>query len=231
MENFGQSRYGRRHDCILYHVLELLQAVFDALLPPRGEVEVARRLTPEALASVFRPVAAREAWIVALFPYREEKIRALVRAVKFYGEQKPLPHLADAAYGFLLELIADRRLMHGWNTPLLIPVPSSPLRLRQRGYNQTERIASEFAKALGEAVLYAPKALARTDRKSQVRIPRKKRGENVRGTFYVPDEGAIKGRHVLLLDDVVESGATMKDARRALCAAGALDVLGIAITH
>lgn len=212
-------------------MLELLRAILDALFPPRGDVEVTRKLSGETLASLLHPVAAREAWIIALFPYKEERVRALVRAVKFYGEQKPLPYLADAAYGFVLELIADRRLLSGWNTPLLIPVPSSPLRLRQRGYNQTERIASEFAKALGEAVLYAPKALARTDRKSQVRIPRKKRNENVRGTFYVTDVGAIHGRHVILLDDVVESGATMKDARRALAAAGALDVLGIAITH
>ena len=212
-------------------MLELLRAILDSVLPPRGEVEVARTLTPEALASYFHPVAVREAWIIALFPYREEKVRALVRAVKFYGEQKPLRLLAGSAYGFLLELVADRRLLHGWNTPLLVPIPSSPARLKERGYNQTERIAAAFADAFGEAVLYAPRALARTDRKSQVRVPRKKRTENIRGAFYVPDEGAVRGRHVILLDDVVESGATMKDARRALTAAGALDVLGIAIAH
>lgn len=209
----------------------LLDALIDAVLPPRKDVLEARRVSAKDLEERFRPRLAHEAWLFAFFEYQDPKIRALVRAIKFYSDTRTTPLLANASADFLIDLIADRRSLSGWNTPLLVPIPASKKRMRERGYNQTERIAQAFLPRLGEAVAYAPRILAREDRESQVRVPRDERARNIRGAFFVPAPESVSGKQIILLDDVVETASTMKDARRALLAAGASEVLGIALSH
>jgi ComF family protein len=208
-----------------------LDAVVDAILPPRPDVVLARTLTKEALRKKLRPRLTHEPWLLAFFEYQDPSVRALIRAVKFYGDTKTLPALGEVTSDFLMDMISDRREMAGWNTPLLVPMPASKKRLRERGYNQVERIGKALMPFLGEAVIYAPNALVRQDRESQVRIPREERAKNISGAFFVPNTEAVSGKQIILLDDVVETGSTMKDARRALLAAGASEILGIAIAH
>lgn len=208
-----------------------LQAIIDAIFPVREDVAAARSLDEATLARAFHPRLAREAWIVALFPYRDADVRAFVRATKFYGETTVLPVVGQISAEYLLETIEEKRRMSGWDVPLLVPMPLSPRRERERGYNQVARFAEAMLPHLEGAVSYAPRALDREHRESQVRKKHASRADNIYGAFFVPDRASIAERQVILLDDVVESGATMKDARRALTAAGVTDVLGIAIAH
>ena len=212
-------------------VLRLLSQIIDVILPPKDDVRIAEALDAVTLTRLMRPHLAKEHWVVSLFPYSDPRIRALIRAVKFYGAVTPLPIVAEIIGGYLLEMIADKRSFSGWNAPLLVPIPSSALRLRTRGYNQTERFAEALLPALGAAVLYEPKALVRKDAKSQTMIPRASRAENMKNIFSAPDPGVVKGKQIILFDDVVESGATLKDARRALLSAGAADVFALAIAN
>lgn len=209
---------------------QALQRILDWFLPPRGDVETARLITEEILANLLHPTLAREAWIFALYPYKDARIRALIKSVKFYGERPPSA-IESVVGGFLIEFISDKRLFSGWNTPLVVPIPASPKRLKERGYNQVERFAERIFPALHGSAEYATDVLKRSDRESQVRIPRTKRTHNIEGAFFVPNPELVRGKQIILLDDVVESGATMKDARRALLSAGASDVIGIALTH
>lgn len=215
----------------IYHVPPFIRTVIDLLLPPPEDVTVARLISEHALASSFHPRLAREAWIVALFRYSDPAVRAMIRAAKFYNETAPIQSAMRLASDYIVDAIGDKKRLSGWRTPLLIPMPLSKKRLYERGYNQVERFAEALMTYLEGSVAYAPKALAREDRESQVRMKREDRADNIEGAFFAPVPDLVRGRHVILLDDVVESGATLKDARRALSAAGVLDVLGIGIAH
>jgi ComF family protein len=108
---------------------------------------------------------------------------------------------------------------------LLLPVPLSTQRLRERGYNQ----AWELARRLGHA-LRCPadsRLLLRVkDTPHQLAFPRAKRAENVRAAFAVEPRrlGELRGRSVTLVDDVMTTGATVAEASRALLQAGASEV-------
>lgn len=208
-----------------------LSTVLDLVLPQKEDVRKAEALTREDLEILFHPRLAKEAWIVSLFPYAHPSVRALIRAIKFYGIQKPLPLLGEIVGEYLLEAIADKKTFSGWNTPLLVPIPSSKKRFRERGYTQAERIARHIYESLRSSVLYAPEILEREERKSQTMVRRSERKKNVSKTFFVPQNRHIKGQYIILVDDVVESAATLNDARRALLQAGAADVFGVAIAH
>lgn len=111
--------------------------------------------------------------------------------------------------------------------PLLVPVPLHPRRLAERGYNQAELLAHELGKLTAMEV--APDALKRVRRtESQVSTSsRHERLENMHGAFSANLSERIRGRSVILIDDVSTTGATLDDCTRALKEAGATTVTGL----
>lgn len=102
---------------------------------------------------------------------------------------------------------------------MLVPVPLFPRKEKQRGYNQATLLASAMAGVINLPVL--PRALGRlqyTD--TQTRKSRISRWDNVKDVFRA-DPALLTGRHVLLVDDVITTGATTEAAGRALQEAGA----------
>lgn len=122
------------------------------------------------------------------------------------------------------ELLADAHL--------IVPVPLTRWRLTWRQFNQSALLAREVSRLTG--VAWAPMALAKVrETRPQAALSGTARRENLRGAFSVTSAGkhAIAGRNVVLLDDVITTGATAEAATRALIAAGAarVDVLAVAL--
>jgi len=115
------------------------------------------------------------------------------------------------------------------NAELVLPMPLSRERLRQRGFNQALELARRLAPAKTEATL-----LQRLrDTPAQSTLPRTARLRNVRGAFGVAAsrEEEVEARRVLLVDDVMTSGATLFAAAQALRAAGASHITGLVLAR
>jgi len=103
---------------------------------------------------------------------------------------------------------------------LIVPVPLHPRKLARRGYNQAEAFGAGLAAALGHPC--RDQVLRRTTHTaSQTNKSRTERWQNVASVFEVADPASIAGRHVLLVDDVLTTGATLEACGHALLAAGA----------
>ena len=186
-------------------------------------------ISPKALAPLFSPHTVKDhSWIHALFPYRDERVRSLIQAVKYYGEREVVETLAPYAADYITELIAHKKQMGGWGQVTLAPIPSSPARVRERGYAQAVLLARAVGARVPDAT-YDESLLTREDRTSQVHVSRAARRQNMVGAFTAHHRA--HGMHVILIDDVVESGATLEDARRALLDEGAKDVIAVALAH
>lgn len=118
-----------------------------------------------------------------------------------------------------------------WSPPvdLILPIPLHPKRERRRGYNQSALLARHIGEAVGLPV--NGRALRRTRHtRPQVTLNPQERLENVQGAFEADSEH-VGGRHVLLIDDVFTTGATMSAAAAALQAAGAATVSGYCLAR
>lgn len=110
---------------------------------------------------------------------------------------------------------------------ILVPIPLHKKRLKERGFNQAELLAQEIAKGFNAPVL---KALCRSRHTlPQVDLNEKERLKNVQGVFDCQEHLKIKNKNVILIDDVLTTGATMEECARILKRNGVREVWGLVL--
>lgn len=102
---------------------------------------------------------------------------------------------------------------------LIIPLPLSKKKERSRGYNQCDYIAEGISQVTGIPIGRGYVARTKAN-ETQTHKNREERWKNVEGIFAVSNPDAVRGKHVLLIDDVLTTGATIADCARALVAVG-----------
>ncbi len=159
------------------------------------------------------PIFAR-ARAVALY---DNAARRLVQGLKFSDRTDLSPWMARWMVRAGRELLDDG--------PIVIGVPLHRRRMFLRRFNQSAELARHIANYAG--LVYAPLLLERIKAtRQQVGLGAKERQKNVRGAFRVPPEqkAGLEGKTVLLVDDVLTTGATLEAAARALLRGGAESV-------
>ncbi len=167
--------------------------------------------------------------IQAIFRYKDPTAKAMIKELKSSNSR----HAAEIAAYALAEHFEDKNV-HG---AVIIPMPISKKRRKKRGYNQCELIAELFireAESRGTQCHFA----IRTDIIEKT-IDTKKSALQGRAARLEMNESVFKSNRavshirerVIVIDDVVTTGSTMRSAIKSLRNAGARDVLGIGITH
>lgn len=146
--------------------------------------------------------------------YYEGTLREAIHLFKFGKRQEMGRHLG--------RLMVDR-FPPEWDPSaldFLMPVPLHPRRLRERGFNQSLILARIMSRSLGIGL--EPRQLVRSRHTfPQSGLPLGKKFENLKGAFSVRRPEKMEGKNVLLVDDVLTSGATVQEAGKALLKAGA----------
>jgi len=154
----------------------------------------------------------------------EGAIREAIHQLKYRGKSflaKSLAGLLDRGYPFIDYGSYD----------LLVPVPLHPKRLRERGFNQALILGKAIGRREGipcrgfllKKITWSP---------PQIDLSPRERKENVKGSFAVTDPGRVRGKRLLLIDDVMTTGSTVNECARELLKAGAgeVDVFTLART-
>ncbi len=147
--------------------------------------------------------------------------RRAIHELKYAGERRLARPLGEA--------VAARWRHAGAGGELLVPVPASPDRIRERGYDHAVLIARVAADGVGLPLI---RVLERAhDTAAQHALGRTSREANVGGAFRVSDASAVRGRWIVLVDDVVTTGSTLGGCAAALLDAGAAAVSGVTVAR
>jgi len=129
---------------------------------------------------------------------------------------------------FLGEILSEGIKTRNWQFNLIVPVPIHPLKKVERGYNQSDYIVKGLSKSL--KIPYSTKLIKRTRHtESQTKLKMKERAQNVADAFDVRNTKKIIGKNILLVDDIITTGATIQECGRALVNGGAKTVYACSV--
>ena len=167
-----------------------------------------------------------EDFIYSVFNYRDKAVKRAVWLLKYNGKYSIATILARAMSDKIAEELSELEAFENFTEPVVIPIPLSKKRLKERGFNQAELLAKATAEKLGVALKTGLLKKIK-DTPPQARTSsRKQRFENIRGSFEVAPDPVLKEARIVLIDDVLTTGATMSEAASALKKAGAKIVIG-----
>lgn len=163
--------------------------------------------------------APRYVWISTDY---EGMAKKLVSVYKFGHLRAAANQIATLMTDTFLAFNSDEQILKA--NYVVAPIPTSAKRLRERSFGHAELLAGHIARKLD---LKYYKTLGRLGHERQLGSSRATRIDQAAGTYYVRRSGVIKDRNILLVDDVITTGATMASAARILRAAGARHVDGL----
>ena len=195
------------------------------------------------------PVAERESasWVFPLYDYRHPAIKKSLWLLKYNGKKRLVKLFAENIYEKILEELSDLIMLENFTKPILIPIPLSPKRHRERGYNQAELLCKEIVK-INNLTSSSPRAsqslngpsftltnnilikIKETEHQARIK-DRNIRLKNLSGTFAVKNSELIKNRNIILIDDITTTGATLNEARKVLKKAGARKIIAFTVAH
>ena len=156
-------------------------------------------------------------------PFRfDDVIRKAIHELKYRNLKAISPRLAELLADYLKESPLPREALVG--------VPLHPRRLRERGYNQSSLLARELGKRIGLPVIEDCLIRVRQAQPQVKAVDVEERRRNVADAFVCRDE-RLKGKHIILIDDVCTSGATLESCAVALKDKGATSVWGLTLAR
>lgn len=176
-------------------------------------------------APVSRAHGSAIALTYAATEYREQPIvQKLIVAFKFRGAKNIARHCAD----ILAAHLAIARFISPKNC-IMTAVPLHKKRLRERGFNQSDCIARGISAMF--AIPYNPRLLSRVLHTTpQTKLQeREKRLRNMHGAFTCATPDAVRGKTIILVDDVTTTGATLEACARVLQSAGARTIIALVV--
>jgi len=177
-------------------------------------------LCPDCLGKINRPDTPYLNGIHIAANYQDLVLKKALWMLKYRGVKQLAKPLAE----LIKERVWKKLETGDW---LIVPVPLSKKKLRHRGYNQAELIAKELSDNVRADILFK-----KFHTKSQVEVKDKEeRLANIIGSFEIKKPEKIKGKKIILVDDVLTTGATMREAKKVLKQAGAKKVVGVAVAR
>ena len=146
--------------------------------------------------------------------------------------------MADLLYESLIQNEEFDRILHSLppeagrqNDIFFVPIPLSNKRYKKRGYNQAEILSKKLSRKFGAETINGLERIKET--RSQVGLDKKKRRENVKNAFSVKKKygGLFISKNIVLIDDVLTTGATFSEAANVLKRSGAKKVWALAFAR
>lgn len=209
--------------------MKLFQRLLELLFETRVSESRVAKASDADLAELLRPAPLSDIPGISLCSYREPLVRALITEAKFHDSERAIALLGQVLASYLEEELAEHALIY--KEPLIIvPIPLSKRRMKERGYNQVERVVESALSHITSPHARISYLLTRVrDTTPQTTLPRTARLTNIVGAFKAKE--LLGDERILLIDDVATTGATLKEAKETLERAGAKEINVLTLSH
>ncbi len=201
----------------------IFRTLLELLFPKTDDEKIIGRYTIDTFCKKSNSQNTREVW--SLLSFADPAVRAAIHLNKFHNHQH--------AQELLAQVLRQWLRANAHNPCILIPIPLSTQRLRERGHNQVTTIAAKAVHGLHSMQLCDGALIKIIHTKAQTSLPKKERLHNLQGAYTCSSKyhSRITGAHIVLLDDVTTTGTTLCEAKATLLPHKPLSITCVALAH
>lgn len=207
--------------------------ILDVIIPNDTDYKEISSLSPKEIIEKADQNQNPNNEYLSFFSYKNKIIKKAIWLLKYRKHKDIGVLLGKACSPLFEEKLENWFTFENFEKPILIPIPLSKNKLKERGFNQCEIILEEITKNLiPDSFEYKTNILLKTkDTPNQAQTKNKKeRLKNLKNCFSL-NQKLIKGRNVIIFDDVITTGATTEEAKHVMQKAGAKNVKIISVAH
>lgn len=201
-------------------MFNLLTKLCDYVFPERSDHRIVRELEIDELKKLICPIVSSD--FIYLLPFKDPRVRAIIHEAKFHHNEKAWVMLGE---------VLDLYFKHLSSEAIIVPIPLSSKRLRERGYNQVERSVRAGLKPSSMHRLRSDILFRKRHTLPQTSLPKEHRLRNVHDVFAVSCHDSVLDADIIVIDDVATTGATLKAAKAALLTHHPSKITLLAIAH
>lgn len=171
---------------------------------------------------------------VAPLSYQDPLTRSVILSIKTRKNPDAAEYLSRHMHESVIEILSEYSMVQHFHSPIIIPIPGSPEKLSTYGYNHADVLAAALTNKLHE---YKPTLLTNILGKRSLHTKqahthsRSQRFHNSLQSLYLKDTSLIKNSCIIIVDDIITTGATCLTARKLLMDTGARHVICVAAAH
>lgn len=199
------------------------KTILNLIFPPSAEARLVVKMVHDGTIHSLISVQHYRG-IVVLSQFKNPLVRALIHEAKFHRNDDAFALLAEMVAFYLASLPPSAETV-------ILPIPLSPQRLRERGYNQVTEVARRALVRKPHFLLDEDTLVRTANTKPQTALARGERLTNVHSAFSVLGGNQLTGKHLIIFDDVVTTGATLEAATAAVLPYKPASILRLAIAH
>lgn len=201
-------------------------------------------LCPLCLEQYQKSIDTPALYITSVYSFHDQRIKKIIHAIKYFHRKDLIPPLSKELACLLQKELSKESLTSGdsqresptindkkltTSKYVLVPIPMPLLRKYIRGYNQAECIAKELSQQCSLTINITILSRLRSPKRQVTTKTKGERLRNQHNSFKVI--GDVNNMHIILVDDVTTTGATIIEARRELLKAGAQEVRAVTLAH
>jgi competence protein ComFC len=212
----------------------LIENILSIILPKQELTRQIESLRLEAIAAnIEKAEPLSDDHYQAMFKYKNPLMRQAIWEIKYRRNRVIAQKFARLLSEYVLEELQDEAIFSNFTNPLLVPTPAGRQSMKERGFNQCELLIAEM-KAIDASGIFdysfdAVRKVKETEHQSKM-MSREARLKNLSDAFWA-SPGKVARRNVIIIDDVITTGTTIREISKALKIAGAKRVIGFALAH
>lgn len=192
-----------------------------------------RFMEAEAIKKLPSAPNPEQDFVFSLFDYKNLHVKKLIRYLKNKSDIQLQKTIAEIFYQELLGFIGEQQDLGYFKNPLVIAVPISKWRHRERKFNQVHVLAKHFAKKYNFE--YSKNIIKKTKKTQKQALIKKRKNRflNIKNAFSLPQKNIkhVQNRDIIIVDDLITTGATLEEIKKLLEKSGARTVIAVTIAH
>lgn len=173
-------------------------------------------------------------FVFSIYNYESPQTKEMIRYLKTYRDPQLVKNIAEKIVEHNSDYLSEQAQFSFFLNPIIIPVPISRTRRHKRGFNQSEILALYCAKYISGGK-YDPHIVkkTKTNQKQSLVTKREDRFRNIKNSFHIDNQNKaiIKNKDIIIIDDLITTGATILELRTLLKNAGARNIIAFTIAH